>query len=342
LRERKGSGGTAERKASTGKRKAEGGGGGTEGRKKARVEGNNVEERNPRKRKSNKISVAETAQSPVAEEREVKRLRTPDQTPPTPRSESPKAKESPPSPLSLPTIEIWPPEASNSNPLPLDETTRSTDPTILEPPFEYTPPARAKKSGIPELLEVEPEFARVLEYVAPQNEGSSHVQGLDILAGVASQDLSDFSIPAAAELENSGPSPVVGNGPGSTVTTETASAQALDMQEIVPGLFLGSFVTAWPFLISRCSVLHPSRLTSFQVHGIKHILTLRRQDESMEPWEAESVSILENDPSITRKWLDIADSPYEKLLTTRLLPRITREIKRSILSKEPVFVHWYT
>ena len=80
-----------------------------------------------------------------------------------------------------------------------------------------------------------------------------------------------------------------------------------------------------------------------RAHGVRHIFTLlqKRDDELVEPWETESSFILERDPSITRTWIDISDSPYESLLHTGLFPRITRDIRLSLLAKESVFIHWF-
>jgi hypothetical protein len=82
-------------------------------------------------------------------------------------------------------------------------------------------------------------------------------------------------------------------------------------------------------------------LPAFRTYGIKHILTLRREEEIVEAWDKESSSILETDPTITRKWLDVADSIYESLLNTRMIPRVVRDIRRSLLAHESVFVHWF-
>jgi hypothetical protein len=122
----------------------------------------------------------------------------------------------------------------------------------LDPPFEYIPSHgtsemqeegwQGSEISLPEILPIEPEFARLLDYALP---GESRTGGLDILAGVASQSsnetfigLSEISIPVSEAVE--------GNNPALEVT-ETAhkasmanSMERLDMQEIIPGLYLGS------------------------------------------------------------------------------------------------------
>ena len=340
LRERKpkGSGDTAERKPTVGKIQVASVGESSESGKETHTEEKRVEVRSLRKGKSSKINDTETEQSP--EERVVKKYPAPEQTLPTPRSEGLKGKESTLSRPSVPRIKILPPEVNHTNRLPLDETIRSTDHTILGPPFEYTSPTTPKTRRIRSPSEVKPEFSRVLKYVPRKNEKSSHDKRFPTLAQIelASRSISRSPIPAS---EQGTPDPLFPGEHTLASATTAETSQALDMQEIVPGLFLGSFVPTIHFLTRRCYVFHPSKLASFRALGIGHILTLWRRQEIREPWETVSFSIIDNDPSLKIKWFDIADSPCENLLTTELLPRITGKIRKFIVSNKSVFVSRY-
>jgi hypothetical protein len=119
----------------------------------------------------------------------------------------------------------------------------------LDPPFEYIPSHGAREMQeegtqgsdmrLPEILPIEPEFARLLNYTRP---GESGTGGLDILAGVASQSSNETSttkltaIVEAVERDHTVPEV--------TATAQEASVankmERLDMQEIIPGLYLGS------------------------------------------------------------------------------------------------------
>jgi len=229
LRERKTSGRTAEGETK-GKKK-----GTARSARRAEDDGTKgVSVQGTRKRRAVEIEAPPTEKSP--DEREVKRPRTPERCLPTPESEDSKPKESTPSPTSIQTnipadAGDIPPEHNR-----LAEESRSPEHAILEAPFEYTPTERGKSTELPPILEVEPEFARVLEYIAPENPGSTSPTALNLLAGVASRTLSELSNPIPQESTPTN----FGNESNSTISVPIGPPPALDMQEIIPGLYLGS------------------------------------------------------------------------------------------------------
>lgn len=131
----------------------------------------------------------------------------------------------------------------------------STKQPALEPPFEYIPTPGTRESHektseeaeirLPEPLTLEPEFARLLDYTLPENSGTS---SLDVLAGVASRT-SNETFSGFSETSTQDPKliaeEVEQNTPIQGVTENLRASSVnnmddLDMQEIIPGLFLGS------------------------------------------------------------------------------------------------------
>jgi hypothetical protein len=126
----------------------------------------------------------------------------------------------------------------------------------LDPPFEYIPShgtremqeegTQGSDMRLPEILPREPEFARLLDYTRPGEAGTG---GLDILAGVASQSSNETFIQLSETSTPKSTAIVEAVERDHTVPEVTATAQEasvankmerLDMQEIIPGLYLGS------------------------------------------------------------------------------------------------------
>jgi hypothetical protein len=206
-----------------------------------------AEVRGTGKRKVVEIDGARTDTSP--NEKEFKKSRTPEKGLPTPRSETPQVRDASTSTPILPQIASFPlPPDIPSLPHGHSLSDKSTlvGRSVLDTPFEYTPPEKPKTTTteVPEVLEIEPKFARVLEYVALDNEGPRTMLPLNILAGIASPTISEQSLPSADRAqERTCPPTDLETEPESTITAHAVGpSQSLDMQEIVPGLFLGSYI----------------------------------------------------------------------------------------------------
>src|SRR5579859_1663091 len=123
------------------------------------------ERRGTRKRKAVQVDEApSSATSP--DEREIKRPRSFERPLPTPRSESPKAKETSPvfvtpQPPGSPQLK----RILEETLIPPEEDRTSGEHAILEPPFEYRTPDRERRFDLPLGSDSDLEFARVLEYV---------------------------------------------------------------------------------------------------------------------------------------------------------------------------------
>jgi hypothetical protein len=214
---------------------------------KDKLTGDETTRKGTGKRKVAEIDGPRTDTPP--DEKESKRARTPEKSRQTPRSESPKGRDGSTSlPISpeITSLPLPPDVPSQPHGRTSADKSNSADHAVLETPFEYTPPEKAKRTTteVPEVLEIEPTFARVLEYVAHENEGPRTTLPLNILAGITLQTISEQSIPSADRTqERTCPPTDLETEPESTITAHAVGpSQSLDMQEIVPGLFLGSYI----------------------------------------------------------------------------------------------------
>jgi hypothetical protein len=137
-----------------------------------------------------------------------------------------------------------------------DDTNGIMQRPALEPPFEYTPPIAIRhvnqdlshetEAQLPEPPPAEPEFARLLEYPRPSNSPNSGAHSLDILAVAAAQS-SNESLNTLSETrvldtthETTGNTNQAQGVSESIQEISPGDLDNLDMQEIIPGLFLGS------------------------------------------------------------------------------------------------------